>query len=148
MRSKDNMSSIIINTRIVSPGERQQVYYKQFSKTKHNYYTKYGNVSSSTKVEQYTIHLPRLLEHSLHHRVAILSTHTQPCSHQRNQMLMVVMVNSYQLPVVTSARFLPLEVYPEISSNLTGSCQLETLISLTFKPLRKKKLNKFCKQFI
>ena len=144
MRSKDNMSSIIINTRIVSPGERQQVYYKQFSKTKHNYYTKYGNVSSSTKVEQYTIHLPRLLEHPLHHLVV---THTQPCSHQRNQMLMVVMVNSYQLPVVTSTRFLPLEVYPEISSNLTGSCQLETLISLTFK-LGEKKWNKFCKHFI
>ena len=34
-------------------------------------------------------------------------------------------------------QILAVEFYPKISSNLTGSCQLETLILLTFKPVRK-----------
>ena len=79
--------------------------------------------------------------------VATLSPHTQSGSDQRNYHL-----DCLDGQLLSSSggvqQILAVEFYPKISSNLTGSCQLETLISLTFKPLRKKKLNKFCKQFI
>ena len=99
-----------------------------------------------------SLHLPRL--HNIHD--SIVASPVCPLSVCLAQIREIppawlswfLMVNSYHLPAWWSVQqIVAAEFYPEISSNLTGSCQLETLISLTFKPLRKK-LTKFCKQFI
>ena len=107
-------------------------------------------MSSSTKVEQYTTPTSP----------SITFITPQWCCHSHSGWLRSEKSNTDRLDGLDGLdrqllsasggvqQILAVEFYPKISSNLTGSCQLETLISLTFKPLRKKKLNKFCKQFI
>ena len=67
--------------------------------------------------------------------VATLSPHTQSGSDQRNHHL-----DCLDGQLLSSSggvqQILAVEFYPKISSNLTGSCQLETQILLTFKPVR------------